>query len=96
MWKWLNTFWRSDDAGIQAPEAFKDDAATLGQVAYNAYCQTTEWHSAVTGAPLPLWHDVNPLVRKAWEAAALAVSRQAWFKGIDAARKLDAVSGLSK
>jgi hypothetical protein len=88
MWKWLNTIWRFDDAGVSAAGISNDDQATLAQVAYNAYCQTTEWHSAVTGAPLPLWHDVNPLVRKAWEAAAQAVARKCMQDAMEAARRI--------
>lgn len=45
---------------------------TPGQLAYEAYCETTGWKSAVSGAPLPQWTEVKPEIVKAWENAALA------------------------
>lgn len=47
---------------------------TLGQIAYEAYCATTDWKSAVTGAPLPQYKDQRESVIAAWEAAGKAVS----------------------
>lgn len=46
----------------------------LAQVAYDAYCQTTDWKSAVTGAPLPAFALTSPLVKQAWSSAAKAVT----------------------
>ena len=45
-----------------------------GQVAYEAYCETTDWKSLVSGQPLPAWDEApDPLLEEAWEAAAEAV-----------------------
>ena len=46
---------------------------TLGQIAYEAYCATTDWKSAISGAPLPQYNVQNPKVIEAWEAAGNAV-----------------------
>lgn len=46
----------------------------LAKLAYNAYCYTTDWKSAVTGAPLPQFDQTSPAVKLAWSAAAKAVS----------------------
>lgn len=48
----------------------------LGQVAYEAYCESTGWKSAVSGAPLPGWDTQTEEIKQAWKAAALAVSAQ--------------------
>ena len=45
----------------------------LGQVAYEAYCDSTGGRSAVTGASLPAWGDQSVPILQAWRAAALAV-----------------------
>ncbi len=50
---------------------------TLGQIAYEAYCATTDWKSAVTGAPLPQYKDQRESVIAAWESAGEAVAAQA-------------------
>lgn len=47
---------------------------SLGQIAYEAYCETTGWKSAVSGAPLPQWTEQAPKISEAWEAAARAVA----------------------
>jgi hypothetical protein len=44
----------------------------LGQIAYEAYCESTGWKSAITGAPLPQWDGQNETIKKAWEAAGVA------------------------
>jgi hypothetical protein len=44
-----------------------------GQIAYEAYCASTDWKSAISGAPLPQWEAQAPKIREAWMAAALAV-----------------------
>lgn len=48
------------------------DYQVAAQAAYEAYCQQTEWKSAVTGAPLPQWADVRATVKAGWYAAAEA------------------------
>jgi hypothetical protein len=49
----------------------------LGQVAYEAYCDSTGGKSAVTGASLPAWADQSVPILRAWRAAALAVETAA-------------------
>lgn len=46
---------------------------TLGQQAYTAYAEHTDWRSLATGDLLPAWPDLAPPIRAAWQAAALAV-----------------------
>ena len=46
---------------------------SLGQIAYEAYCASTNWKSLVSGASLPPWIDVKAEIKIAWEAAAEAV-----------------------
>jgi len=57
---------------------------TLGQIAYEGYCETTGWKSLVSGAVLPQWEDVNNSIKEAWEAAAKAVQREILAKRVDA------------
>lgn len=45
----------------------------LGKIAYEAYCETTGWKSAVTGADLPPFEKTPEAVQKGWIAAAKAV-----------------------
>ena len=45
----------------------------LGRTAYEAYCETTGWKSAVTGADLPRFYDTPQEVQKGWCSAAQAV-----------------------
>lgn len=45
---------------------------TLGQIAYEAYCATTDWKSAISGAPLPQWDAQSGLIKSAWENAGAA------------------------
>jgi hypothetical protein len=45
----------------------------LGQVAYEAYVESTGGRSAVTGQPLPAWGDQQAPILQAWRAAAQAV-----------------------
>jgi hypothetical protein len=45
----------------------------LGRTAYEAYCETTGWKSAVTGAELPKFYAAPEAVQKGWIAAAQAV-----------------------
>lgn len=50
---------------------------SYGQIAYEAYCETTEWRSLVTKASLPQWNNVKPEIQNAWSNAANAVIREA-------------------
>jgi len=45
----------------------------LGRIAYEAYCETTNWKSAVTGADLPGFYSTSEAVRTGWIASAKAV-----------------------
>jgi hypothetical protein len=45
---------------------------TLGEMAYNSYCETVEWQS-LSGEGLPEWEKVRPEIKIAWERAAQAV-----------------------
>ena len=46
---------------------------TLGQTAYEGYCEKTDNKSLVSGAQLPYWEDLSVEIQNAWEAAAIAV-----------------------
>jgi hypothetical protein len=46
-----------------------------GQIAYEAYCGSSEGKSLISGATLPAWENQNPQIQQAWEAAASAVVR---------------------
>ncbi len=56
---------------------------SLGQIAYEAYCATTEWKSAISGAPLPPWEMQKEPVMAAWEAAAEAVRIACMYKSTE-------------
>ena len=45
----------------------------LGRIAYEAYCESTGWKSAITGADLPAFQDTPQSVQTGWIAAAQAV-----------------------
>ena len=45
----------------------------LGKKAYEAYCGTTGWKSAITGADLPPFDNCPEAVKKGWIAAAKAL-----------------------
>lgn len=47
---------------------------SLGNIAYNAYCASTNWKSVYTGADLPQYDQQRPEVIQAWENSALAVA----------------------
>lgn len=49
----------------------------LGRIAYEAYCATTGWKSAVTGADLPPFAATPEAVQNGWIAAASAVKAAA-------------------
>lgn len=48
------------------------DAGSLGQAAYEAYCNTTGWKSLASGAPLPQWLEQREEIKIAWINAAMA------------------------
>lgn len=52
-----------------------DAARSIGQVAYEAYRERSGGVSLVSGAQLPHWDDLSPVIAEAWEAAAAAVAR---------------------
>lgn len=52
---------------------------SYGQIAYEAYCESTEWRSLVTKAPLPQWNNVKPEIQNAWIKAANAVINEFTF-----------------
>jgi hypothetical protein len=45
---------------------------TLGEVAYNGYCRSSNHKSLVTGAELPAWADLKLEIKQAWVCAATA------------------------
>lgn len=51
-----------------------DKTISLGELAYNAYCASTNWKSVYTGADLPAYDQQRPEVITAWEAAGQAVA----------------------
>lgn len=46
---------------------------SYGQIAYEAYCQKTNWISLVSGQRLPEWKDLPMTIRLAWQESAQAV-----------------------
>jgi hypothetical protein len=48
-------------------------ARSLGQIAYEGYCERADGVSLVSGEQLPGWDDLSPVIAEAWEAAAQAV-----------------------
>ena len=48
----------------------------LGRIAYEAYCATTGWKSAITGTDLPQFRDTPAAVQTGWIAAAQAVIKE--------------------
>jgi hypothetical protein len=46
---------------------------SIGQIAYEAYCQSTGGVSLVSGEKLPEWKVLRGEIKKAWDAAADAV-----------------------
>lgn len=49
----------------------------IGQIAYEAYCNKTNWKSLISGAPLPAYSQLKPEIQEAWTAAAEAVGYRA-------------------
>lgn len=46
---------------------------SLGEIAYNAYCEDREWKS-VRGEPLPHFKQQAPELQQAWDKAGQAVA----------------------
>ena len=46
------------------------------KIAYEAYCQNSQWKSLVSGAALPVWEKVDPKIKAAWGEAAIAVLKK--------------------
>lgn len=46
---------------------------SLGKIAYEAYCNYTNWKSLISGSELPQWSQTKPEIKMAWESAADAV-----------------------
>lgn len=51
-----------------------EEQKTLGQVAYEAYCEHTGWKSIRSGEELLQWADQSDAIKEAWEVSADAVS----------------------
>jgi hypothetical protein len=51
----------------------ESEESKFGKMAYEAYCETTNWKSAVTGANLPPFYQTPQAVQEGWIAAAQAV-----------------------
>lgn len=47
---------------------------SLGQQAYEAYCEKSGWKSLVSGFGLPSWDLLGDKIKETWEAAASRVS----------------------
>lgn len=47
-----------------------ENGKPLDQILYEAYCESTGWKSAVTGAQLPPYSKCSPVVVAGWRAAA--------------------------
>lgn len=54
----------------------RPETENLGKIAYEAYCATTGWKSAITGADLPPFETTPETVQRGWDAAAKAVVAQ--------------------
>ena len=51
-----------------------------GQVAYEAYCASTNGVSLISGAKLPEFGGLSEAVKAAWEAAGAAVARSSTLR----------------
>jgi hypothetical protein len=52
----------------------EENEIKLARIAYEAYCETTDWKSAITGADLPPFDETSKAVQHGWIAAAVAVA----------------------
>ena len=46
----------------------------LGRKAYEAYCLSTNWKSAISGADLPQFDNTPPAVQNGWIRAAMEIN----------------------
>lgn len=46
---------------------------SYGQIAYEAYCEHTQWKSLISGAQLPEWERLDKRIQATWCVAANAV-----------------------
>ena len=58
----------------------ESEESYLGRLAYEAYCGTTGWKSAVTGEDLPAFYETPKAVQNGWVAAAQAVAKEVCMK----------------
>lgn len=60
-------------------QTMKDE---YGRIAYEAYCEHTNWKSLATGQSLPQWDGLKPEIREAWivssDALAKHIIRDEW------------------
>lgn len=52
---------------------YTDNEYNLGKLAYNAYCKSTNWKSAVSGDQLPMFFNCPATVQTGWIEAAKAL-----------------------
>lgn len=53
-------------------EVADPDLKDAARIAYEGYCEQTDWKSLVTGAQLPPWDELKAPMKAAWEASAAA------------------------
>lgn len=58
----------------------ESEESYLGRLAYEAYCGTTGWKSAVTGANLPAFYKTPEAVQAGWIAASQVVVKEVRMK----------------
>ena len=66
-----------------------------GKIAYEAYCKSTDNKSLINGCELPSWEVLDPLIKKAWEAAGLAVG-DAWAEEVFLKPRADTVQEAAR
>jgi len=64
-----------------------DKGKPLDQILYEAYCESTGWKSAVTGAVLPQYDQCPPAVVAGWRAVADAAMEWADERDDEIARR---------
>lgn len=45
----------------------------IGRIAYEAYCDHTNWKSLATGQALPKWEGLKSEIQQAWMMSAVAL-----------------------
>lgn len=56
-----------------APHGATEHLDKIGRIAYEGYCEYTEWKSLATGDSLPQWEGLSSEIRAAWTLAAIAL-----------------------